>query len=229
MYFLKASNPIVLALIASVLASALVLMSFMMFEPAISHASTTSTFTVTQQITPEISFKTAATNVTMSPAIAGLTGGVSSGTTTAVVTTNNSIGYTMTIAFSTSTAMTRNGGGGVIANYTPAAPGIPDYTFGSKIYGQFGYNAYSTTNGTDIATAFKNTGAACNSGSTSTAGKCWLNGSTTAKQIVNRSTATLSSGATTSVAFKVLVPSNPNPSIPTGYYTATATLTIAVN
>jgi hypothetical protein len=134
----------------------------------------------------------------------------------------------MTIAFSSSTAMGRNGGGGVINNYNPTAVGVPDFTFANEVFAQFAYTVTASTTA-DLATSFKDNGAACNAGAADASNKCWLNPSTTARTVINRTTATLGSGATTSVAFRVNIPSSPVPSVQEGTYVATATLTAIVN
>lgn len=224
------SKSAVTALVAAILASILVLTSFFMLEPTVGRAATdTDQFVVDQVVTAEISFLTDSTTVTMSPSLASLTGGRSSGTTTVRVNTNNSTGYFMTIQFSSTTAMGRDGFGGSIRNYNPTAAGVPDLNFGSEVYGQFAYTVIASTSA-DLDTSFRDDGAACNTGSNNTAGTCWLNPtSTVAETIINRTTSTAGSGATTSIAFRVDIPSNPVPAIPTGTYTATATLTATTN
>jgi hypothetical protein len=59
---------------------------FLTFEPVVSRA-VTDIFTVSQSITAEISFVASTTDVTMSPSIAGLTGGTAHGSTTIRVDT----------------------------------------------------------------------------------------------------------------------------------------------
>lgn len=214
-------------LLTAVVLTSLVLSAFFMFEPSVSRAIT-DVHKVTQSVTAEISFLTIPTDVVMSPALAGLTGGTAAGTSTVRVLTNNDTGYNMTLAFSSTTAMGRNGGGGVIANYNPTATNVPDYTFTSEVFSQFGYTVTASTTA-DLTALFKDNGSACNAGSADVANKCWLNPSTTARTIINRTTATLGSGATTSLAFRVHIPSNPVPSVQEGTYVATATLTAIVN
>lgn len=216
------------ALVAATLASLLVLVSFFMLEPKVGLAIG-DTFKVTQSITSEISFVATANDVTMSPSIAGLTGGTSSGSTTVRVRTNNDTGYNMTLAFSTSTAMTRNGGGGVINNYNPASAGTPDYTFASETFAQFGYTVLASTTSDVDATFLDNGSNTCATGASNGASTCWYNPSTTAETIINRTTATAPSGATTTIAFRVNVPSNPSPAVQEGTYVATATLTAVTN
>ena len=217
------------AFTASALVLALLLLSFFIFEPTVGRAvSATTKIKQTQVVTSEISFL-ATSSITMLPQIAGVTGGNSSGSSTVRVLTNNTLGYILTLQFSSSTAMTRNGGGGTIPNYNPTTKNIPDFTFSNEVFGQFAYTVRASTT-VDLDASFKDNGTACNTGAADLATKCWLNpSSTAAKTIVNRSTATLSSGATTTIGFRVNIPSNPVPAVQQGTYVATATLTATTN
>jgi hypothetical protein len=207
----------------------IVLASFFMLEPAVSRAQEVDSFTVTQQITAEIEFLTTANDVTMSPTIGSITGDTANGSTQVVVNTNNSAGYNMTIAFSSTTAMSRNGGGGVINNYAPASTTNPDYTFANETFAQFAYTVTASTT-TDVDQSFQDNGSnTCGTGSSNGAATCWFDPDDAAETIINRTTSTPISGATTTIGFRVNVPPNPVPAIPTGFYTATATLTATVN
>ena len=214
------------AFVASVLIVVLALGTFLVLEPTVGR-SATDVFLVTQSVTDETSFVVAANNVSMSPSLAGLTGGTASGSTTVRVRTNNTTGYNMTIVFSSSTAMKRNGGGGEISNYSPTVVGTPDYAFTAEVFSQFAYTVVASTSG-DLNLSFRDNAAACGAGSNNTANTCWLNPSTTAKAIISTSAASLSSGSTSTIAFRVNIPTNSVPSVAEGTYTATATLT-AIN
>lgn len=217
---------------AVMVAAAFVFASFLCFtvlEPVVGRA-VDDTFIITQEITDEISFLITADDVSMSPSIAGLTGGTANGSTSFVIISNSASGHTVDLAFSSTTAMNGNTTSGYINNYTPASAGVPDYTFGIGGAGTPGEFAYSVTASETPTTAgidasFLNNGAACNTGSTSSAGNCWLNPSTTAERIITRSSVTGYGTATTTLSFRVSLPSNPNPVIPGDTYTATATLT----
>ena len=206
-------------------------LTFIVAEPAISNA-VTSQFTQTLTVTSEISFLTPATNVTLSPNIAGLTGGTANGVTQVRVLTNNALGYSMTIAASSSAGMIGNTAalGGTIPAYTPTVAGVPDYNFTvAANKAEFGYSVEASST-TDLTQAFKDNGSnTCGTGSNDSVDKCWLNASTTAFQIINRSTYTPDSGATTTIKFRVTVNSNPSPAIPQDTYVATTTLTATVN
>lgn len=217
-FFIK-QHPIVSAFTTSVLFVAVALMSFMAFEPADTFAITDQ-FTVTQSITGEIAFQTLAADVTMSPSIAGLTGGVSSGSTTVAVRTNDPQGYTLSISFASTTAMLYDDGPQYIPNYG----GSPTYNF-TVTAGQsdFAFAASST----NIVAALQNNGSTCGAGSNKSAANCWLlpTNAATPYTLVNRSTPTPADGELTNISFRVGVGANPNPTLPIGTYTATATLT----
>lgn len=218
------------ALIATALIGLFGVALFFAFEPAVGR-SATDEFLVTQQITDEISFLVTASDVSMVGAIMGLTGGSATGTTLAVVRTNDSQGYNMTLAFSSSTAMNQNGGTGYINNYTPATSTLPDFTWVDNASGQaaeFGYTVMASTS-SDVDQSFLNNGSLCNTGSSSTLNRCWLNPSTTPETIINRTTPTGNGGATTTLIFHVSVPNAPSPVLPSGTYTATGTLTATNN
>jgi hypothetical protein len=219
-----------IAITSTLLVFSLALGLFFAFEPAVTLGQTDE-FTVQGEITGELAFVTTANDITLSPAIPGLSGGFSNGTTTVAVNTNNPAGYTMTIEFSNGTAMQEDTGTSSIPNYAPASAGTPDYDFimASGEAG-FGYTVFSNTSAADTDSKFLSNGSTdCNTGSTGTLGKCWYNAAdaTVAQNIISRSSPTPSTGATTTLAFQVGVGANPNPALPTGFYTATTTLTIA--
>ena len=218
-----------IAATSAALVFSLALGLFFAFEPAVTLGQTDE-FTVQAQITGELAFVTTADDIVLAPAIAGLTGGFASGTTTVAVNTNNPAGYNMTIAFATITAMQAEVGTSTIPNYAPAAGADFDFIMAAGEAG-FGYSVFSNTNTADTDSVFLNNGADCSSGSTGTLGKCWYNqaDATAATNIINRTTPTPSTGATTTLAFRVGVGANPNPSLPAGFYTATTTLTIVNN
>ena len=218
---------------ASVLTMILILASFTLLEPTVSR-SAVDQFLVTQSITEEISFIASTTDVSMEGSINGLTGGYASGTTYAVVRTNDPDGYSMTLGFSSTTAMVANNyasNQGYVNNYSMTATTVPDYEWTSDgTAAEFGYTV-NASNTADIASYFKDNGTNCNQSSGGyTANRCWMSPTTTAAAdtIVNRTSAA-SSGATTSIYFKIEVPSNPTPGLPSDTYTATATLTATNN
>lgn len=219
------------SLIIAILVGLLGVVTFFAFEPSVGRTQVNDTFLVTQSITDEISFLVTATDVSMVSSIAGVTGGAATGTTLVVVRSNDSAGYNMTLAFSSSTAMNQNGGTGYINNYTPTVATVPDFTWANNSTGQaseFGYTVMASTT-TDVDQSFLNNSSACNTGSSSTLYRCWMSPSTTAETIINRNTATGNGGATTTLIFHVYVPNAPSPALPSGTYTATGTLTATNN
>ncbi len=117
-----------------------------------------------------------------------------------------------------------------INNYTPASAGVPDFAWIDNISGQsaeFGYTVRASTTG-EVDPSFRNNGSACNTGASETNDACWLNPtSTVAETIISTTAPVLSS--TTTIKFKVAVPSSPSPALPAAFYVATATLTATNN
>ena len=205
--------------------------AFMAIEPAVSFgANALSQFTISQTVTTQIAFATPASNVVMSPTLGGLTGGTSTGATVVAVTSNDALGYNMTIQASTSlgmqgTASTTN----YIPAYTSAVNGVPDYTFTAPANtARFGYNVTAAST-TDVATLFKNNGSVCNTGTLTSTSNCWLAATTSAVTIINRNLPTPYTGATTTISFQLAIEPNPSPVIPNDTYVATTTLTATAN
>lgn len=186
-------------------------------------------FTVSVSVTSEVAFSVPATDVTLA-SIPGLTGGTSNGQTQVVVVTNDSAGYTMTLKASSTPAMQGHTQGGVIPNYTPTTPGLPDFTFSVPANtAEFGYSVEASTT-SDLAPNWLDNGtSACGTGSSNTADRCWLNATTTNYVLVNRNTFTPTSGSTTTLKFRLTINPNPIPLIPEDIYTATTTLTATTN
>jgi hypothetical protein len=206
----------------------IVALGFVVVEPTLSRAIEDQ-FVVTQTITSEISFSTTAADVAMTPSLGGLTGGTSNGTTTVVVLTNDTAGYTMTVKASSSPAMQGDVTTDSIADYTPATAGIPDYAYSVPSGEEFGYTVLASTT-SDLAQKFLDNGSnTCNTGSSDTSGaaSCWYGLSTTATSTIVRTSATAASGSTSSLVFKLTV--NAGSSVEEDTYTATTTLTATTN
>lgn len=205
---------------------ALLFASFWSFEPKVGKAQVDSEFTIKQTILSEVSFLVDANDVNLAN-ISGITGGESNGTTTAVVLTNNGSGYNMTISFFDNGfghAMLGDTTYSSLYNYPAASP-----TFGfntATTAALFGYTVSDGGSG-DVAAPFLSTGSVCGSGGGNFG--CWMEPQFAPYTIVNSSGATDPTGATTTIAFKVFVPNNPDPVVASDTYTATATLTATVN
>jgi len=217
------------AFMAAVLVLSLLVSTFFMVEPKIGQAVDSGPFTIKQTIDGEISFLVDAPNVVMSGSLNGVTGGTANGTSTAVVTTNSSTGYTMSIAFFD------NAGDSAMYGDTTFSDAIQDYASTSEpSYGfstassaaVFAFTA-SADNTSDVDLSFNDDGSSCNSAGSVNPGTCWRGPTVSGFQIIDRSTSA-NTGATTTINFRVHVPNSPSPAVVTDTYTATATLT-AVN
>ena len=223
------SQAAVQSIMTTVLIISLLFAGFMIAEPRISHGQVdTATFRVRQTITDETSFLVDPANVTMSQSLNGLTGGNASGSSRFVVKSNNASGYYVDIAFfNNAGAHAMYGdedGGEQLRDYSGNTGGVPSYNFTASTAAQFAYTVNSTTS-SDTDSSFLNNGTACETGATQTATKCWKAPLTSAYRIINRTTAA-TTGATSTIYFKVNVPSGATP-VPTAQtYTATATLSL---
>jgi hypothetical protein len=160
---------------------------------------------------------TSASNVTLSPAIGGVTGGIANGATSFTVTTDNPAGYSANIQASSSPALvsaTDN-----FADYVPAGAN-PDFSFTNAA------NASSfafSPEGTDIYGRYKNNGGACNAGS-NTSGGCWDGLSTIPKTILERTSSNHPSGVLATLNFRAA--SGASHIQQDGVYVATTTITV---
>jgi hypothetical protein len=156
-------------------------------------------------------------DVLLTPAIGGLSGGVSNGSTTFTVLTDSPSGYQVT--YNSALAPAMQGTFGVINNYTPAGA-VPDFTFvtGSS-QAHFGFSP----EGVDVASRYLDNGSVCGAGTTDTSLACWDMVSTTPRQIVVGTGANQPTGATTTLRFRVGVGATAG--VTAGMYTATTTIT----
>ena len=224
------------ALVLSVAAITLLSILFLMLEPMVTRAvaSDVETFRIRQTITDESSFLVPPVNVTMDGSLNGVTGGNATGTTYFVVQSNNAAGYTVEIAFF------NNGGPNAmigdatdseaIRDYNEFGAGTdPTFAFTPSSSAQFGYTVYSSST-LDTAAAFLYDGGnLCNNGGTLKANvnTCYMEPLTSGFTIVDTDAAAVT-GATTTLQFRVNVPSGAVP-VPTAEtYTATATLSLFI-
>lgn len=160
---------------------------------------------------------TAAPNVTMTPALGGLTGGTANGSTSVVVLTDSPSGYQLTITAESAPALVK--GGDTIADYVPGASPNADFSFvttGTDAH--FGFSP----EGTDIVQDFRDNGALCGVGSLDTALACW-SGLSTTDILLALGGANQPAGATTTINFRVGIGSSAG--VIAGTYVATTTLT----
>lgn len=156
------------------------------------------------------------TDVTLTPTLAGLTGGTSNGSTTVTVTTDNPAGYKLTIEAANNPAMQK--GSDTIADYNQGIDN--DYSFSVPTSdARLGFSPSSI----DVVTAFRDNGSLCGVGSLDTALACWAGLSTTPIIVAQGMDANHPNGATTTLNFRVGIGSNAT--VVSGLYTATTTLT----
>jgi hypothetical protein len=142
----------------------------------------------------------------------------------------------MTMTASSAPAMQGNTQGDFIADFstTTSPMSIPSYDFSVAEVPDspghaFGYTVKASTTA-DLHQRFLSTGGVCNQGGGSQeADQCWIGASTTAYTIVNRSTATPASGATTTLQFRVILDPDATDTTAEDTYTATTTLTATNN
>lgn len=231
-------NIAVTAAVASFLASAFMIATYFVIEPQIGQAVSSGPISVVQEIGAEISLAVDSSSVTASGTINGISGGNATATIQTVVRTNNTTGYYMDISFADSdsdgTIMRRDLGG----TYSASIKNYATSTYNTMVTPAYGFSfastasmfAYTVTasDTNDIAQNFLHNGSTlCGTGSGTTADQCWMAPTTTAYRIIDTG-APASTGATTTVKFRIYVPNNPDPAVENGFYTATATVT-AVN
>lgn len=158
---------------------------------------------------------TAAADVTLAPALGGLTGGTSNGSTSVVVTTDSPSGYSLSIVAESAPAM--NSDTESIPDYDTTLPA--DFAFTVSSGAAFGF----TPEGPDVVPAFLDNGSTCGVGSSDTSLACWSGLQTSDTVIAEATGANHPAGATTTVHFRVGVAANAG--IPSGLYTATSTMT----
>ena len=220
-------------IIVSLSIFAVVMLFGVIAEAGLSYAQTTDEVLVTLSVSAELTLS-APSDVGLS-AIAGLTGGSSTGTATWTVVTNNNAGYTLHLHAAASPALVGGAQGDSITDYTEASAGVPDYTFvvddGNA---EFGYTVNTT--GTTIVTgeidaSFKNNTTTCNIGATLTNDNCWISTNTSGtKELLATTTGeTAATGEAIQLNFQVeLDPSSPFDAdgfVIEDTYTATLTMT----
>lgn len=159
---------------------------------------------------------TSPTDVTLSPSLAGLTGGTSNGSTTVTVTTDSPSGYSLTIVSENAPAM--QSGAYSIPDYNEGAE--PDFSFAvTNGTSSFGFSPSSI----DLVDAFRDNGSLCSVSSGDTALACWAGLDTVGIVVSEGIGSNHPAGATTTLNFRVGVGTNAG--VNAGLYTATTTLT----
>lgn len=216
------------AIVAALLGVTLLATSFFVVEPRIGHGAESVDFKIRQTINDETSFTVDPTDVTMAGGgISGLTGGTATGTTGFVVRSTNTSGYSVTIDFfdnAGSYAMRGDEDGGQQIRDYAAGSGTPTLNLTASTAAQFAFSVHSSSSA-DTAAPFWTDNSTCSSGTGSAAGKCWKLPGTTPIEVVDKTSAS-PTGATSTLFFKVHVPSGATPTPTAQTYTATATLSV---
>jgi hypothetical protein len=184
--------------------------------------STSSSFTLRagyQQMAPITIGMTQPASITLDPAIPGLAGGISNGSTSVTVTTDNPAGYEVLVEAVATPAMQADGGTYTIADYVPS--GGADYNFAiAATDAHLGYSVLSP----DAESRFLHSGSApCGTGSNNTSQNCWDGLSTTSEPIITGTAANQPSGTESTLFFRVGVGGDVVQA--PGSYVATTTLT----
>ena len=156
-------------------------------------------------------------DVVMAPALGGLTGGIATGSTAVLVTTDSPAGYQVMIKAANSPAM--QSGLNTIADYSPAG-GQPDFTFiNTATSAQLAFSPEAS----NLADRYRDNGSVCGVGGGDTSQRCWDGLSITDRTVVNALAANHPSGATTTIRFQVGI--GGGRAVPAGSYVATTTIT----
>lgn len=157
-------------------------------------------------------------DVTMSPAIGGVSGGTGNGSATWKVLTDNPAGYSLFVKASTAPAL--KSGANAFADYTPATAGTPDFAWSVDASdAEFGFSP----EGAGVIQKFLDNGSVCAVGSANGADSCWAGFSTDNQAIVNYAVANHPYGSDTVLKFRAQ--SGTSHLQPAGTYAATITVT----
>jgi len=202
---------------------------YSVLEAEIIKAQASDAVVVTQAVSAEITISAPA-DITMSPAIPGMTGNFGSPATGSVswtVTTNNVQGYNLKLKAAAAPALALDATWN-FSDYSPATTAAPDFSWASPATGtaEFGFTVEPATVA-DTDSFFMDNGTACNAGTANAVDKCWWNFATTDKQIVYRTSGETSSAGEV-VVVKFRAESNAK-YLKEGDYTATITATATMN
>jgi len=178
---------------------------------------------VSQSVASEIAISSPA-DITMSPEISGLTGGMGEGSATWTVITNDTSGFNLSLKASTDPALAS--GSYNFADYTIAAA-VPDFVWSvAADASEFGFTIEAET-AADLVSDFLDDGSVCGAGASDTADACWGGFSTSDQTVVNRASQTDLSGEDEVIKFRA--ESGASRFQEFGEYVATITVTAVTN
>ena len=200
--------------------------TYLVFEPVITKAVADSAV-VSLSVTSEVTISSPA-DTSLTPSIPGVTGNAGSPATASLtwtVTTNNSTGFNMKLKSSSNPSLQLDGSN-TFSDYTNGTPLNYTWQSPSSSAAWFGFTVEPAT-AADTATAFLDNGSdTCGTGAVNGTNTCWGGLATTDTDVINRSSATSSSGEAEVVRFRA--ESNAK-FLNSGSYTATITATAAMN
>jgi len=164
-------------------------------------------------------------DVSMTPSISGISGGVATGTAPFNIITDNAAGFTMGVNSSTAHAMLLNGTDPTqyFDNYT--VDGTPTYQWNVSNAAKFGYTVAPGLLGGTVSAFLDNGSNACGSGSYNE-DACWNGFTTTVVNVIGTTSRTSNTGEQETINLKV---QSDNNVLESGTYQATITTTISVN
>lgn len=161
-------------------------------------------------------------NVSLLPSIGGLSGGSAYGSTDILVSTNNSTGYSLQLAATSSPALTL--GVNSFADYVTTVVDVPDFSWSiANTSSAFGFSA----SGDDVASAFLSNGSACNVGVVHNSAACWKGFSVTDFVVGSSISSNAPSYTTTTISMFASAGSNRRQ--PSGSYSANIVITAYAN
>ena len=190
------------------------LFSLTEFPQQVNAMSTSSTVVITLNVQAGITISSPG-NANLSTPIS-ISQNSAVGTTTWTVSTNNILGYTLSVKASTTPAM-QMASGTPIADYQTGAPN--GWSVGANA-AAFGFSGF----GTDVPTATWGTGSSCSAATSTPSGTLLYKGfTTTTVTVANRASTTTPAGIPTTICYAAA--QGTNFLIASGVYTATITAT----
>lgn len=192
---------------------------YLSFEPAVINAANPDTIDVTATVTSDVAISSPA-DVVLSGTIGGVAGGFATGSAVFNVKTSNTTGYSLKVHADQADTLNLDG-----TNHFDDYSATPTYAWTLGSGSGFGFTVnMPVADVLDTATAFRDTGAACGSGTSNSDNTCWRGfDSTNDIEVVNRTTATDAAGTDVTLAFEAMLVSGTI--LPPGSYVATITVT----